>query len=165
MHQFDPNLEIEFPPGSGNMIAAAKGDITSVTVLEQPPPTGGLPNHVINPERAFTVRVNWEVTGVLAPLWLAALEDSDWRVSCFAESMGPGPEIELGTVNVDADSGQLAYEADIVVNPPSGLTEHLPDSGVYKLTVTVFLNSNLGEPGYDMIGFAEGPFIQVEDTE
>lgn len=165
MGQFDPNLEIQFPPGSGTFVDAAKGDITSVTVLEQPPVTGGLPNRVINPEKPFTVKVEWRVFGALATLWLAALEANDWRVTCYAESMGPGPEIELGTVFVDARSSQLDYEAEIVVNPGSGLEEHLPNAGVYKLTVTVFLNSNLGEPGYDMIGFSEGPLIQVEDTE
>jgi hypothetical protein len=26
----------------------------------------------------------------------------------------------------------------------------------------VFLNSNLGDPGFDMTGFNEGPIIQVE---
>ncbi len=51
--------------------------------------------------------------------------------------------------------------------PPSTLAEENPGdptvSGVYKIVVTVFLNSVLGSLGLDMIGFAEGPVIKVED--
>ena len=36
-------------------------------------------------------------------------------------------------------------------------------SGIYKLVVSVFLDSNLGTPGYDIIGFHEGPIIQAEN--
>ena len=32
-----------------------------------------------------------------------------------------------------------------------------------KLAVSVFLNSRLGPPGYDLVGFYEGPVIQVEN--
>jgi hypothetical protein len=36
-------------------------------------------------------------------------------------------------------------------------------SGTYKIVVTTFLDSNLGPVGYDMMGYAEGPIIKVED--
>lgn len=36
-------------------------------------------------------------------------------------------------------------------------------SGIYKLVASVFLNSNLGSPGFDMVGFNEGPIIQIEN--
>ena len=36
-------------------------------------------------------------------------------------------------------------------------------SGVYKLVVTVFLDSVFGSPGYDIMGFAEGPVIKMEN--
>ena len=49
----------------------------------------------------------------------------------------------------------------MTVNVPSNtLDEHAPGtdtSGVYKLVAAVFLNSDLGPPGFDMIGFNEGP--------
>ncbi len=51
--------------------------------------------------------------------------------------------------------------------PPNSLDEENPGnplvSGVYKLVVTVFLNSVFGSPGYDIMGFAEGPVIKVEN--
>jgi hypothetical protein len=36
-------------------------------------------------------------------------------------------------------------------------------SGTYKIVVTTFLDSDLGPVGYDMMGYAEGPIIKVEN--
>ena len=60
---------------------------------------------------------------------------------------------------------QFQYQVKLQV-PANALAEGDPGSnvsGIYKLVVAVFLNSNLGQPGFDMIGFNEGPYIQVED--
>jgi hypothetical protein len=60
----------------------------------------------------------------------------------------------------------FAYSTTLTVQPNT-LDEENPGnplvSGVYKLVVTVFLNSVFGSPGYDIMGFAEGPVIKVED--
>ena len=57
--------------------------------------------------------------------------------------------------------------ATTVTVPPGTLQEHVPGSdqgGIYKLAVAVFLNSTIaGVPGYDLIGFSEGPIIQAEN--
>ena len=56
------------------------------------------------------------------------------------------------------------YTVDLEV-PANTLVEGNPGSrhsGVYKLVVTAFLNSTLGQPGFDISGFAEGPMIRVE---
>jgi hypothetical protein len=69
------------------------------------------------------------------------------------------------TVN-QAQPNCTKYTAKVTV-PPGTLLEHVPGSdqgGIYKLAVAVFLNSNLvGVPGYDLIGFSEGPIIQAEN--
>jgi hypothetical protein len=50
--------------------------------------------------------------------------------------------------------------------PAGTLSEEDPgnpnQSGTYKIVVTTFLNSALGQVGYDMMGYAEGPIVKVE---
>lgn len=162
MDQFDPN----FPP-------YVQGAVTGITITE-PLPAIGLSNKVVDPTKDFTVTVDWNVWGLITPVWIGALEEP-WTVSVYAESMAAGPEALIGTATVakatftpDPDlthvNGRL-YTADVVV-PANTLAEGDPNSqvsGIYKLVTSVFLNSDLGTPGFDMIGFAEGPFIQVEN--
>jgi len=156
MQQFDPNI-----PG------LIGGDVTTVVVID---PAGTFPpfevgNHVLNANDAFQVNVAWTVNGLLRPLWLAAL-GGNWNVQVFAESLGGGPEILIASDNtVAADPAVANYSVTLNV-PPSVLEEGNPGSntsGIYKLVVSVFLNSNLGAPGFDMTGFNEGPIIQVEN--
>jgi hypothetical protein len=50
------------------------------------------------------------------------------------------------------------------VTVPPILTEDSGDeSGIYKLVVSVFLNSSIPGGKFDLMGFQEGPFIQIED--
>lgn len=69
------------------------------------------------------------------------------------------------TVN-QAKANCTKYEATIVV-PKDKLDEHDPGTdigGIYKLAVAVFLNSTLaGTPGFDLVGYREGPIIQAEN--
>ncbi|MEV5963649.1 hypothetical protein AB0L70_17915 [Kribbella sp. NPDC051952] len=156
MQQFDPNI-----PG------LIEGNVTTVVVLDPantfPPFEVG--NHVLNRDDAFQIKVEWKITGLLRPLWLSAL-GGNWNVQVFAESIGGGPEILLAADNsVAADPATSDYAVTLNV-PPSTLDEGDPGSqtsGIYKLVVSVFLNSNLGQPGFDMTGFNEGPIIQVEN--
>jgi hypothetical protein len=158
MQQFDPNI-----PG------LIVGEITTVTVIDPadtfPPFEVG--NHVLNRDEAFKVDVAWKITGLIAPLWLSAL-GGNWNVQLFAESLGGGPEILLARDDtVPALPPKQDYTVTLNV-PANALQEGNPGSqvsGIYKLVVSVFLNSNLGKPGFDMTGFNEGPIIQVEDPE
>lgn len=157
MQQFDPNF-------TGTPPFEIKGEITDVQLLE-----GGVQaNRVVDPTKPLEIRVRWEVTGGLTNLWLDALRPSDWRVSVHAESQGAGDEKVLGEVTVPigplAGSPPYVQTATISVPAPVPLQQHsTQNSGVYKLTVTVFLNSSIPGGGFDMIGFTEGPFIQVEN--
>lgn len=147
---------------------AIEGEITAITLYEDGLPT----NKVIDPTKTLGIKVDWQVDGFLTNLWLNSLaaQGSEWRVSCYAESQGPGPEVTLGEVNVPVGPlGALPYTASATINvgPVVPLPEHDPvngPSGVYKLTVTVFLNDSLAGD-FDMIGFHEGPYIQVENPE
>ena len=156
MQQFDPNI-----PG------LIGGDVTTVVVIDPAVTFPGFEvgNHVLNRNDPFQVNVAWEINGLLRPLWLAAL-GGNWNVQLFAESIGGGPEILLASDNtVAADPAVANYSATLNV-PPNALDEGDPGSnvsGIYKLVVSVFLDSTLGSPGFDMTGFNEGPIIQVED--
>ena len=161
MNQFDPNL-----PG------LLEGDVTRVAVTDPQPFVGGVGNHVVDPTKQFTLTVEWRLDGQLVPIWLAAL-GGNWDVSAYAESLGGGPEKRLGTASVaasaftpDPDANHVKYTADIIV-PPTTIDEHTPGTdtgGIYKLAVAVFLDSPLpGAPGFDLIGYHEGPVIQAEN--
>jgi len=127
-----------------------------------PPP---LSNHVVDPSVAFQIKVTWEITGSLRKLWLKAL-GGKWNVQVFAESIGGGPEILLARDDtVVADPNVGSYTALLTVQPNT-LDEGNPGSqisGIYKLVAAVFLNSDLGAPGFDLVGFNEGPIIQAEN--
>jgi hypothetical protein len=155
MQQFDPNI-----PG------LIEGNVDTVVVID--PSAGfGVGNHVLDGTKAFQVKVTWEITGALAPLWLAALKPfGNWNVQVYAESIGGGPEVLLTRDDsVVPDPNVLSYSVTINV-PPNKLAEGNPGSeisGIYKLVAAVFLNSDLGDPGFDMTGFNEGPIIQIEN--
>jgi hypothetical protein len=164
---FDPNLE--FPPNTEWMV----GECTSAAVTEPGgnfPPPFARSNLVVDPTKPFTVTVDWEIRGFLSRLWLTALaaNSPNWRVEMWVESQGPGDEILAGSASVpvlplDAGTTQT-YQADIVV-PANTLDEHTPglNSGVYGTTITMFLDSTLGGPGYDITGVHSTQTLLAED--
>lgn len=149
MQQFDPNR-----PG------VIEGDVTSVTVID-PVAVGNL---VLDPTKEFQIRVEWAVTGADAPLWLNCR--SNWNVQAYAESIGGGFEGLIARDDTVAADPNVANYSALLTVPALKLDEGNPNSdvsGIYKLAVAVFLNSNLPGAGFDMVGFREGPIIQVED--
>jgi len=164
--RFDPNI-----PAAGPTDPAIEGEFLGmVTITEKP--TLGRSNLVINRGEEFTIECAWHVFGNLVPLWLSALrvDSPNWVVTAYAESQGPGDEKILATALVPVGAGLLSedesYSASLVV-PAGALSEENPgddsQSGTYKIVVTVFLDSVLGGVGFDMMGFAEGPIVKVED--
>ena len=158
MDQFDPNI-----PG------LIEGDITSVAVIDPPSLPFQVANLVLDPSKEFTVEIKWKVFGAITPVWLAAL-DQNWQVDVYAESLGGGPEIRIGDASLDkntfaACAGVNCREYTTTVTVPADtLPQDSGDvSGIYKLVVAVFLNSNLGAPGFDVTGFREGPIIRMEN--
>jgi hypothetical protein len=164
--RFDPNI-----PPTGPTDPAIQGEFTGIVgITEQP--TLGKSNLVINGAKPFDIEVRWRVFGNLVPLWLTALSvrSKNWVVTAYAESQGPGDEVSLGSVNVPVGgpffSQNEAFSAKLTV-PANTLHEENPgdpaQSGTYKIVVTTFLDSDLGPVGYDMMGYAEGPIVKVED--
>jgi hypothetical protein len=152
MQQFDPNI-----PG------LIEGEVKTFIVTD---PASTVPpfevgNHVLDPSESFELSVSWSITGLLRPLWLAAL-GGRWNVQVFAESVGAGEELLLASDDsVAADPTVFDYALRFTV-PGGTLVDGAPGRHLYKLVVAVFLSSDLGEPGFDMTGFQEGPIIQVQ---
>jgi len=163
---FDPNI-----PGTSPSDPSIEGTI-SVQVVERP--TLGKANLVIDGDNPFDIDVSWSVTGTLVPLWLTALavKTKFWVVTAYANPRGPGTGINLGSVTVPIGTAPFpqtkSYSAKLTV-PAKTLPEEDPgnpnNSGVYQLTVTAFLDSDLGPIGYDMMGFADGPVVKVESPQ
>ena len=166
--RFDPNI-----PPAGPTDPAIEGEFTGIVAITERP-TLGKSNLVVNRAEPFDIAVSWHVFGNLVPLWLTALSvnSPNWVVTAYAESQGPGDEVSLGSVDVPVGgpvfSLDEAYSATLTV-PALTLPEENPgdptQSGTYKIVVTAFLDSTLGAVGYDMMGYAEGPIIKVEDPQ
>jgi len=76
------------------------------------------------------------------------------------------PPTDGGPVPTGGLSSTGKTGTETVAVPAFTLPEENPgdptQSGVYKIVVTAFLDSQLGAVGYDMMGYAEGPIIKVE---
>lgn len=160
-NSFDPNI-----PGVLPTDPSIEGDVT-VQIKEKP--SLGTANLVIDGDHPFDIEVAWNVKGTLVPLWLSALKNQKWVVTAYATPRGKGDGMYLDSTDVAVGAGPFkqleAYAATLTI-PAHKLPEENPgnkdQSGVYQITVTVFLNSDLGEVGYDMMGYADGPVIKVE---
>jgi hypothetical protein len=84
----------------------------------------------------------------------------EWLVAAYAESMGPGPERQIGPTQVVPLNGGTNYGTVILV-PPNTLPDNPgpPNSGVYKI-VTVLLLRNFGKIT-DVAAFDESPLLRI----
>lgn len=161
---FDPNVPSGF--------LTITGQFTSAVVVTEVPALG-VGNLVLDPSHTFDIKVDWQIDGNIAELWLSALAvaSPNWIVTAYAESIGPGPEMillaqDVPVLPLPSASAPFNYSTTLTV-PANTLPEENPGdplvSGVYKLVVTVFLDSTFGSPGYDVMGFAEGPVVKMEN--
>jgi hypothetical protein len=161
---FDPNV----PSGS----LTITGEFTAAVLVEEVPAIG-VGNLVLDPTQPFDIKAEWAIDGNIAELWLSALAvaSPNWVVTAYAESIGPGPEVILVAKDVPvlplpSANPPFKYSTTLTV-PANTLPEENPGdplvSGVYKLVVTVFLDSTFGSPGYDIMGFSEGPVVKMEN--
>ena len=114
--------------------------------------SGPNPNTVIRRSEAWSVRLDWSITGGIAP----AL-GGDWEVKVLLESMGGGFEGQIASAIIAVASAAPACNRNYTatLNIPGGT---VPTDGVYKLVVAI-LHRNLGVPTR-MAGFEEGPFVE-----
>lgn len=168
MSSFDPHLV------TASNITLIEGQFTSMQCIDPANTFPGLSqgNLVMDPSRPFYIDVEWRLSGSLATLWMAALmrtpggAPNNWVVEAYAESIGPGPEIQVGQTTVPVNPLNMTYSARINVGAgtlPEGNPGAAGPSGKYKLACSCFLNSSWGPPGYDITGFVEGPIVRIEN--
>ena len=122
------------------------------TALVSLPDPDGTPNRVLDRNLGFRIHAQWTVTG-----GVSTTIGGTWRVRAFAESMGPGPEYDLGSV-----------DTAVVPQDPHTYISHIlvpgntMDVGVYKLVIVITHTNSLGV-ATEMTGFAEGPLFQIRE--
>ena len=135
-------MSIEWP-------VAPNSSAMSVQVLDNT----AAPANILDAGLQTTVRINWTV-----PPPLNSTLGGSFRLRAYAESIGPGQEIQIGpTENRPVVPGQTNYAADILV-PPNTLRGEgelfggVPVSGVYKIIAVL---QHLNGVATEVSGFAE----------
>ena len=138
-------MSIEWPGGVSSAMSVQVEDNT------------GNPTNILDAGEATTLKITWTV-----PPGFAGLIAGSFRLRAYAESIGPGQELQLGpTVTEPVVVGQGPYDADIAVPPSTLLGEGelfggVPVSGVYKIVAVLqHLNGGIAS---EASGFAEATF-------
>jgi hypothetical protein len=110
--------------------------------------TGVPPREVLQSGVPFQVAVHWEVPAPVVPL----INGTDsFRLRAYAESIGPGPEVQLGELVVPGATMKFTpYNATMTVTPnplvgEGGIFNGVPVSGVYNI-VCVLQHLSAGVP-------------------
>ncbi len=122
---------------------------------------GQAPQTVLDSGVPFSVRVRWDIPAGLAPFL-----GGQFRLRCFAESVGPGQEVQVGaTTLVAVVPGQINYTRDIPVgaNALRGEGEldpvtAQPVSGMYRMATVIQHVNGVPTEG---CGFAQEELIQM----
>jgi len=126
------------------------------TVLDN---TGLAPTDVLEAGVPFKIEIKWDIPPALVPLMNPA--GDAFRLRAFAESIGPGQEMQIGaTAVVTAVAGAPNYTFIMDVNPnplvgEGGVFGGVPVSGVY--TIVVVLQHLSSGAATVISGFSEFP--------
>lgn len=143
-----------------NVAADLNGQINSVDVLD-----GDMdPNHVLPRNAAWSVKVNWQISGLCAPGI-----GGDWKVRVNLESMGAGYEGTLKEqtvpVNTVVPATTRIYDTTITLPVPNDTPGLL--AGTYKLIV-IITHTNTGggvTKRTRMAGFFESYMLEFIDAD
>jgi hypothetical protein len=121
------------------------------------------PSDVLEAGLPFKVEVRWAVPAALASLIGAG---DAFRLRAYAESIGPGQEMQIGEFVAPGVVNQLNYVATIAVNPNPLLGEGVPFggvpvSGIYDI-VCVLQHLNGGVPTVHSGCSDEQPLVMVK---
>lgn len=114
----------------------------------------GDPATVLEAGLEFKVETEWEIDAVSA-----LLLGGQWEVTTYAESIGPGAEVRIGSTTTPL-TGAQKYKA--VVTVPAGTLPNDPGqpvAGAYKL-VTVLVLRNFGKIT-NVAALVEGPVVRI----
>lgn len=138
-------------------------DIQFPNVLLAPPSkfdaqlldNNGNPSNVLEAAADIKVQCNWTISGLAA-----LLLGGQWEVAAYAESIGPGPERQIGNTVVVPLNGGTTYSATITV-PANTLPDNPqpPQSGAYKIVV-LLTHRNFGVVS-DVAAVVEFPVVRI----
>lgn len=119
----------------------------------------GEPSSVLEAGRKFEIHCEWKISRLAA-----LLLGGRWKVAAYVESIGPGPEKQIGGTRVLPLTGATEYRAVIEVPantlPDLDPTAPTPEpSGAYKL-VTLLTLENFGKLT-DIAAVVEGPVLRI----
>lgn len=113
----------------------------------------GDPTNVLEADKPFKVETKWEI-----PALAALLLGGVWTVSVYAESIGRGPELRIGSETVPLNGG-TQFSTTVTVPPTFENNPTPPTGGIYKL-VTVLTHRNFGQNS-DVAAIVEGPVVRI----
>ena len=118
-------------------------------------PHGVPASSIVSLDQDWHLQVNWQVHGALVPAI-----GGTWHLRAYLESIGPGPEMQVASVDVPLNGG-TNYTQTFFIGP--GVPGQ---AGAYKLVTVLTYSDILGNPGlfagYDetgLIQFYEGPRV------
>jgi hypothetical protein len=115
----------------------------------------GAPSSVLDASSPFKIDCSWSIS----PL-AALLLGGQWELTAYVESIGPGPEKEIGAMVTVPLTGVTNYSATI--NVPAGtlpVNPAPPVSGTYK--VVMLLTHRNFTHVTDVAGVVEGPIVRI----
>jgi hypothetical protein len=108
------------------------------------------PEVIIKLTDVWSVRVQWEITGLFPFPWIGG----KWQVQAFLERIGPGADLIVNPTPVDVPVGP--DPVDILIQPING---HLVQEGMYRLAVSIIFKDHLNNPR-PTAAFQDGPTLQ-----
>ena len=139
--------------------AILDGKVNSLTVID----LDGNPNRSLSVLDPFKVVVEWEIDGLGVTGF-----GGTWTCRLFAESMGPGPELEVMapqvvpvSAPVSATPVKAVYRATFNVAPGTLVADGPASSGVYELNAVVTHTSEVTKLKDATAGFSEEEIIEI----
>jgi hypothetical protein len=145
------NLEV-FMPSNFDLFRIKDTSIIDASVTGEVIDTDGDPSLVLDVNFPFTFQLDWTLKGSLPPLI-----NGFFHVDAYAESMGPGPEIQLGSYDGPVSIPSTPYVLRTSISVPASTITSL--RGAYKLTAVLTHRNAMNIPT-QMAGFYEGPMVQ-----
>jgi hypothetical protein len=140
-----------------------EADIQATDTLQVLDPAGVKPARIIKTTDPFKVAMEFELISATAQDLAGTLS---YEIKYFAESMGKGPEYDLGTVRDRTLDNQYKYNATTPAGAETALdvAAGTMDPGVYRVAAMVSFKLNCPPERprpYRMTAFVEGPAIEV----
>jgi hypothetical protein len=135
--------DIQFPNGSGSLDVLVRDN-------------NGAPSSVLEANADFRIDAEWSIDANSA----TALSGR-WELAAYVESIGQGPERQVGQTELVPLNGGTNYSATITV--PAGTLPDDPQpprSGVYKLVTVLLLRGPFNQIT-DVAAFVEGPMVRI----